>query len=100
MGGNMPQRLDDLYPKGCFLSFPIGPCGIESKALQEYLDSVRNFAYSSTLKQIEWYNKSKNSFKLRVKFLRGLAIVSVSFGGLTPSLGTEKNFVNKSECDR
>lgn len=87
---NMPKGPDDLYPKDDFPSFPTGTESADPKILREYLEKVRNFANGTTLRQIEWYNKSKNPFMQRAKILRGLAIVFAALGGLTPFLTASK----------
>jgi hypothetical protein len=74
---------EDVYPS-TFPPFPIGSGSDDCKALIDYLEKVHNFAVSSTLRQISWYNDNKQPNMVKAKRLRGLAIIFVAFGGLTP----------------
>lgn len=80
----MPQKPEDLKPEEKFPSFPAGQGSADPKALQEYLEGVHDFALKSTMKQINWYNENKKPYMERAKVLRGLAIVFVALGALTP----------------
>ncbi len=80
----MPQKPEDLFPEKEFPSFPATPGSEDPKILHEYLEKVRNFALNNTLKQINWYNENKKPYMVRAKILRGLAIVFVALGALTP----------------
>jgi hypothetical protein len=82
----LPEKPDDLYPTDYFPSFPTVKGSGEAKALHDYLESVYNFAYRTTLKQIDWYNKSKNPKRVNAQRLRGGAILFIALGGLTPFL--------------